>query len=114
VTQFIPILVWKQIYIDYQLHHIDLIFVEDTLKDCFCDTLKELKIRISNEEGLERATLQCDEVLKHLSAMDGHVTKNVLKRCQSLLDGQLVSIVMGMKMTKSIGFLKPREGQEKV
>jgi hypothetical protein len=53
--------------------------------------LKELNTRTSNEEGSERATLQCDEVLKRLRATNGHATKNVLKRCQSLLDGSLGS-----------------------
>jgi hypothetical protein len=100
---------WKQIYIYYQLHHPNLIFIEKTLKDHLCDTLKDLKIGTSNEEGLEKPTLQCDDVLEHLNAIDGHVTRNVLKRCQNLLDGPLVFTVMAMKVTKFIGFFKPRQ-----
>jgi hypothetical protein len=76
---------------DYQLHHVYLGFVEKTLKDHLHDTLKELKTITSNEEGLKRATLQCDEVLKRLKATNGHATNNVLKRCQSLLDRSLGS-----------------------
>jgi hypothetical protein len=57
VTQLIPIKAWKQIYSDYQLHHPNLVFVKETLKDHLHDTLKELKTRTSNEEGLERTTL---------------------------------------------------------
>jgi len=53
--------------------------------------LKELKIRTSNEKGLEKATLQCDEMLQHLKVTNGHVTRNVLKRHQSLIDGAPVS-----------------------
>jgi len=96
------------------LHHPCLVFVEENLKDHLHDTLKELKIGTNNEEGLERATLQCDEVLERLNAIDGHATRNVLKKCQSLLDGPPVSTVMGMKITNPIGFLKPRQEQKKV
>ncbi len=53
--------------------------------------MKELKTRTSNEEGLERTTLQCDEVLENIRATNGHATKNILKRCQSLLDMSFVS-----------------------
>ncbi len=60
------------------------------MKDCLRDTLKELKTRISNEEGLEKATLQCDEVLECIRAANGHTTKNVLKRCESLLNRSFV------------------------
>jgi hypothetical protein len=37
--------------------------VKKTLKEQLQDTLKKLKIKTSNEEGLERATLQYDELL---------------------------------------------------
>ncbi len=96
------------------MHHLGLVFVEETLKDHLHDTLKELKIGTNNEGGLERATLECDEVLEHLNAIDGHATRNVLKKCQSLLDGPPVSTVMGMKTTDFIGFLKPKKEQKKV
>ncbi len=69
------------------MHHIASVFVEKTLKDHLHDTFKELKTWISNEEGSKRTTLQCDEVLKHLRATNGHATNNILKRCQSLLNG---------------------------
>jgi hypothetical protein len=45
------VVMWKKIYINYQLHHLDLIFVQETLKYYLCAILKELKIRINNEEG---------------------------------------------------------------
>jgi hypothetical protein len=57
---------WKQVYIDHQaIHHdsYDSYLAEETLKDQLQDTLKKLKIRTSNEEGSERATLQYDQVL---------------------------------------------------
>jgi hypothetical protein len=41
VIQLIVVVVWKQVYIDYQLHHPNLIFVEKNLKDHLCDSLKE-------------------------------------------------------------------------
>jgi hypothetical protein len=103
VTQLILVVMWKQIYIDYQLHHINLVFVKKTLKGHLHDTFKELKIRSSNEEGLERTTLQCDEVLKHLRATNGHATKKILKRCQSLLDGSHGST----PSTPSSNFVEP-------
>jgi hypothetical protein len=71
-------------------HHLDSIFVEEILKDHLHDTLKELKTITNNEEGSKRATLQCDEVLECLKAIDGHAIKNILKRHQSLLHGSLV------------------------
>ncbi len=52
--------------------------------------MKKLKIEISNEEGLEKATLQCDQELKHLKAINGHATNNVLKKHQSHLDGVVI------------------------
>jgi hypothetical protein len=41
----------------------------------------------SNDEGNERATLQCDEMLECLKATYGHASRNFLKRCQSMIDG---------------------------
>jgi hypothetical protein len=64
--------------------------------------LKELKTRTSNEEGLERATLQCDEMLQHLKVTNGHAIRNVLKRLQSLIDGALMSTTS----TPSLTYLK--------
>ncbi len=80
------IAMWKQIYINYQVIYLDSIFVEETLKDYLWDTLKELKIGISNEEVLEKKTLQCDQVLEWWKVINGDATRNILKRHQSLID----------------------------
>jgi hypothetical protein len=72
------------------MHHPYLVFAIETSKDYLCNTLKELKTIISNEEGSKRATLQHDEVLECLRATYEHATKNVLKRHQSLFDRSLV------------------------
>jgi hypothetical protein len=61
-------------------------FCKKNLKYFLCDALKELKIGTSNEKGLERATLQCDEVLECSRAIDEDTIKNVLKIRQNLLD----------------------------
>jgi hypothetical protein len=61
-----------------------------TLDDKLWDTLKELKTKTSNEERLEREILQLDEMLQHLKVTNGHATRNVLKRRQSLIDRALV------------------------
>jgi hypothetical protein len=53
--------------------------MEQTLKDQLWNILKELKMWISNEEGLQKETLRCDQVWEHLKAAYGHATKNVLK-----------------------------------
>ncbi len=52
-------IVWRNVYLDYQKEYPNSSIVEETLKDGLCDTLKELKIRNSNEEGLDNATFQC-------------------------------------------------------
>jgi len=83
--------VWKQVYTDYQTTYLDSYLVEKTLKDQLRDTLKEL-IKTSNQEGLKKATLQCDQVLECLKATNGHATRNVLKRHQSLIDGAFIPI----------------------
>lgn len=57
------------------------------MKDLLHDTLKELKNGNSNEEGLNKATLQCDDMLGCLKAIDGHASKNVLKIRQNMMDG---------------------------
>jgi len=89
VIQLILVVVCKHVYINYQLHHLDFVFVEENLKNCLHDSLKEFKIGTSNEEGLKIATLKYDEVLECLRAASGHATKNILKRHQSLLYGSL-------------------------
>jgi hypothetical protein len=40
VTQLILILVWKQVYIDYQAKHLDSYLAKETFKDQLWDTLK--------------------------------------------------------------------------
>jgi hypothetical protein len=49
--------------------------------------LKELKIGTSNEQGMERATLHFDHVLAQCKTTDGHASRNVLKRYQSMIEG---------------------------
>jgi hypothetical protein len=83
---------WKRVYIDYQIIYPNSYHVEKTIKDHLRDTLKELKIETSNQEGSKKATLQCDQVLKHLKATNGHAIGNVLQRCQSLIDGAFIPI----------------------
>jgi diketogulonate reductase-like aldo/keto reductase len=51
VIHLIHVVVWKQVYINYQLHHLVLVFVKENLKDHLHDNLKEFKIGTSNEEG---------------------------------------------------------------
>jgi len=48
--------------------------------------LKELKIRTFNEDGNEKVVLQNEEVLTQLKAMNGHATRNMLKRQQNVID----------------------------
>jgi hypothetical protein len=54
VTQLIHIVMWKQIYINYQTTYPDSYLVEETLEDI----LKELKTRISNQKV--RRKQQCN------------------------------------------------------
>ncbi len=50
VTQFIPIVMWKQIYIDYQTIYLDSYLAEKTFKDWFGtfwrNKKQELQIKI--------------------------------------------------------------------
>jgi hypothetical protein len=55
VTQLILATMWKQVYIGYQTIYFDSYLVEKTLKDQLKDTLKELKIEISNQEGSKKS-----------------------------------------------------------
>ncbi len=87
VIQFIHIVVWKQIYTNYQVTYLDSYLVEGTFKDQWHDNLKELKTRTLIEMGLGKTTLQCDQMLEHLKATNGHATRNILKRHQHLIDG---------------------------
>jgi len=72
------------------MNHHDSYLAKETFKDRLWDTLKELKIEISNEKGLGKATLQCDQELKHLTATNGHATNNVLRKHQSHIDGVVI------------------------
>ncbi len=36
---------------------------------------------------MDKATLQCDDILQRLKARDGHVSRNVLKRRHNMMDG---------------------------
>jgi hypothetical protein len=53
--------------------------------------LKELKIINSNEEGLKKMIVQCDQMLEGLKAKSGHAINNILKKHQSLIDGAFMS-----------------------
>jgi hypothetical protein len=57
VIQFIPIVVWKQIYTNYQVTYLDSYLVKATFKDQWRHTVKELKTRTSIEMGLGKTTL---------------------------------------------------------
>ncbi len=62
------------------------IFVEETLKDHLWETLKRFKSNNSNEKDAKWVTLQCDEVLEYMKITNGHVTQNVLKRQQNIIE----------------------------
>lgn len=55
--QLIPNVMWKDAYAKYQKEYSYSSFVQETLKDCLCDTLKELKTKNCNEEGSKKVTL---------------------------------------------------------
>jgi hypothetical protein len=52
----------------------------DFKKDNLHEIIKKLKMDNSNKKDINKAILHCDEVLKHLKTIDGHIAKNVLKR----------------------------------
>ena len=86
VTQLVPEKVWKLVYEQFLREHSGSKFVEDTLKDRLRETLKELKIGTSNEEGSEKAILQADDVLTRLRSTNSHVTRNILNLWQIVVD----------------------------
>jgi hypothetical protein len=51
VTQLVLSHVWKIVYVIYKLNFLDFVFQEESLKDKLWNTLKELKIGTTNEEG---------------------------------------------------------------
>ncbi len=42
--------------------------------------MKEFKIGIMNEDGVERSMLQSHKILKQLKVTYGHATRNILER----------------------------------
>jgi hypothetical protein len=78
-----PILVWKQIYTDYQTIYLDSYLTKKNPQGLIVKHFEGIKIGTSNQEGSEKTTFLCDQVLKCLKATNGHVTRNVLKRRQS-------------------------------
>jgi aldehyde:ferredoxin oxidoreductase len=53
--QLIPNAMWKDAYAEYLKEYSNSSFVEETLKDRLCDTLKELKTKNSNEGGVKES-----------------------------------------------------------
>ncbi len=49
--------------------------------------MKELKTRTSTEDDYDKVALHCDDVLEKLKTIDGHTSRNVLKKQQSFIDG---------------------------
>ncbi len=68
-------------------------FVKETLKDCLCETLKELEMSNWNEEGSKKAILQCDEMVGTFGSNQWACVTilNVLNRWHSLFDGMPTS-----------------------
>jgi len=62
------------------------LFAKETLNDHLQKTLKEFKTNNSNEEVSKRLTLQFDEMLECLKAMDEHAPWNVLKKQHNFID----------------------------
>jgi hypothetical protein len=58
VTQLTPFILWKEIYLYYQTIYPNSTFVEETLEDHLCNTLKELKQEFKRGR-LKKNTLQC-------------------------------------------------------
>ncbi len=50
-TQLIHNVVWKVVYVSYKSNYSESKFQEETLKERLWETLQELKIGTSNEEG---------------------------------------------------------------
>jgi hypothetical protein len=69
--------IWRLMYVNYQVKCLDFMFMEEALEEHLCDTLKELKMKNYNEEGLEMATLQSDQMLDGLKATNGYASRNV-------------------------------------
>jgi hypothetical protein len=59
---------------EYKKTYPNLVFQEDTLKDCLRNALKELKMGTSNEGRNEQVILQSDEILIQLKPTNEHDT----------------------------------------
>jgi hypothetical protein len=64
----------------FMTHARKLSFSKESFKNKLRDTLKEFKIGIMNEDGVERSMLQSDQILEQLKVTYGHATSNMLKR----------------------------------
>ncbi len=65
-------------------------------------TLKELKTRTSNENDCDNIALHCDDVLEKLKTIDGHTSRNVLKKQQSFIDGVRLTPTISMLVDTKI------------
>jgi hypothetical protein len=104
-------LVYFHCYVEENLHQLTsnlswFNFCKETLKDYLWDTLNELKIGISNEEVLEKKTLQCHQVLEWWKVINEDVIRNILKRHQSLIDGAPIPSpsTLSSSFQKHVGF----------
>ncbi len=66
MTQLILNAVYKLMHVDYRTKYLNFVFVKETLKDHRHDTLKKKTIENCNDEGNEKAMLQCDEMMEHV------------------------------------------------
>lgn len=67
----------------------DLLFQEDTLKNCLRDTLKGLKAETNNEAHGDMAAVQSDEKLVRLETTDGTLLTMCLSATMTSLTGAL-------------------------
>ena len=79
VIQLVLGKVWKLVYEKFLREHPGSKFAEDMLKDRLCETLEELKMGTSNEEGSEKVVFQADDVFTRLRSSDSHATWKILK-----------------------------------
>lgn len=86
VSQVIPVIVWRNVYLEYQKVYPVSPFQEETLKERLRESLKELETGTSNEKNSETVTLQSTSVLERLRFTTGHAKRNVLQRRQSIMD----------------------------
>jgi len=70
-----------------------------------CETLKELKTRTSNEDDFDKVALHCDDVLEKLKTTYGHISRNVLKKQQSFIDGVGLTCTISMLVNTEIVYV---------